>query len=58
VLAPVAEGRCNASIAHQLSVTDGTVEKHVRGILMKLRLTEIAHDHRRVLAALTFLESR
>jgi DNA-binding NarL/FixJ family response regulator len=54
----VAEGRCNASIAHQLSVTDGTVEKHVRGILMKLRLTETAHDHRRVLAALTFLESR
>jgi DNA-binding NarL/FixJ family response regulator len=58
VLALMAEGRSNAGIAHQLWVTEGTVEKHVRSILMKLRLTETADDHRRVLAVLTFLESQ
>ena len=33
VLALMAEGRSNAGIAHQLWVTEGTVEKHVRSIL-------------------------
>jgi DNA-binding NarL/FixJ family response regulator len=58
VLALMAEGRSNAGISHQLWVTEGTVEKHVRGILMKLRLTETGDDHRRVLAVLAFLESQ
>ena len=40
----------NAGIAGQLWVTEGTVEKHVRSILMKLRLPETEDDHRRVLA--------
>lgn len=53
-----AEGRSNAGIAHQLSVTEGTVEKHVRSILMKLRLPETGEDHRRVLAVITFLGAR
>jgi DNA-binding NarL/FixJ family response regulator len=57
VLALMAEGRSNAGIAHQLWVTEGTVEKHVRSILMKLRITETSDDHRRVLAVLTFLDS-
>jgi len=57
VLALMAEGRSNAGIAHQLWVTEGTVEKHVRSILMKLRIPEAADDHRRVLAVLTFLDS-
>lgn len=39
-------------------MTEGTVEKHVRSILGKLALTEDTDDHRRVLAVLTFLESR
>jgi DNA-binding NarL/FixJ family response regulator len=34
VLVLMAEGRSNAGIAHQLWVTEGTVEKHVRRILM------------------------
>jgi len=58
VLALMAEGRSNAGIAHQLWVTEGTVEKHVRSILMKLHLAETADDHRRVLAVITFLDAR
>jgi DNA-binding NarL/FixJ family response regulator len=58
VLALMAEGRSNAGIAHQLWVTEGTIEKHVHSILGKLRLPETSDDHRRVLAVLTFLEAR
>jgi DNA-binding NarL/FixJ family response regulator len=58
VLALMAEGRSNAGIARQLWVTEGTVEKHVHSILGKLRLPEGEDDHRRVLAVLTFLETR
>jgi serine/threonine-protein kinase PknK len=58
VLELMAEGASNAGIARRLYVTEGTVEKHVRSILAKLRLPETSDDHRRVLAVLTFLESR
>ncbi|AQZ62032.1 DNA-binding response regulator [[Actinomadura] parvosata subsp. kistnae] len=58
VLALMAEGRSNAGIARRLWVTEGTVEKHVRSILTKLGLSETDDDHRRVLAVLTFLDSR
>jgi serine/threonine-protein kinase PknK len=58
VLSLMAEGRSNAGIGHKLWVTEGTVEKHVRSILMKLRLPETGDDHRRVLAVLAFLDSR
>jgi serine/threonine-protein kinase PknK len=58
VLALMAEGRSNSGISRELWVTEGTVEKHVRSILMKLRLPETDDMHRRVLAVLTFLEAR
>jgi DNA-binding NarL/FixJ family response regulator len=58
VLALMAEGRSNPGIAHQLWITEGTVEKHVHSILRKLRLPESEDDQRRVLAVLTFLEAR
>jgi DNA-binding NarL/FixJ family response regulator len=58
VLELMAEGRSNAGIARRLWVTDRTVEKHVHSILAKLRLSETDDDHRRVLAVVTFLESR
>jgi len=58
VLALMAEGRSNAGIAHQLWITEGTVEKHVRSILMKLRLPATGDDQRRVLAVITYLDAR
>jgi serine/threonine-protein kinase PknK len=57
VLALMAEGRSNAGIAGQLWLAEGTVEKHVRHILAKLRLPETRDDHRRVLAVVMFLKS-
>jgi len=58
VLALMAEGRSNAGIARQLWVTEGTVEKHVRSVLMKLRVPETEDDHRRVRAVIMFLKTR
>jgi len=58
VLGLMAEGRSNSGIARALWVTEGTVEKHVHSILSKLRLPGTGDDHRRVLAVITFLESR
>jgi DNA-binding NarL/FixJ family response regulator len=54
VLELMAEGRSNAGIGRRLWVTEGTVEKH---IMTKLNLHETGDDHRRVLAALTFLQA-
>jgi DNA-binding NarL/FixJ family response regulator len=58
VLALMAQGASNAGIARRLYVTEGTVVKHVRSIMAKLRLPETPDDHRRVLAVLTYLDSR
>ncbi len=58
VLELMAEGASNAGVAKRLWVTESTVEKHVRNVFAKLLLPETADDHRRVLAVLTFLESR
>jgi DNA-binding NarL/FixJ family response regulator len=58
VLAMMAEGLSNAGIAKRLWVAEGTVEKHVRSIFSKLSIPDTPDEHRRVLAALTFLDSR
>jgi serine/threonine-protein kinase PknK len=58
VLELMAQGASNVGIARHLFVTEGTVEKHVRSILSKLRLPENPDDHRRVIAVLTYLERR
>jgi serine/threonine-protein kinase PknK len=55
VLELMAEGHSNSGIAARLVVTEGTVEKHVRSIMSKLRLPVAADTHRRVLAVLAFL---
>jgi serine/threonine-protein kinase PknK len=58
VLALMAEGRSNAGIAHKLFVSEGTVEKHIRSLLMKLDIPETPDDHRRILAVLAYLDTR
>jgi DNA-binding NarL/FixJ family response regulator len=57
VLALMAEGRSNRAIAERLFITERTVEKHVKSILGKLRITGSPDDHRRVLAVLAYLGS-
>jgi DNA-binding NarL/FixJ family response regulator len=56
VLKLMAEGRTNTAIAQALVVTEGAVEKHVSSIFSQLDLPPTEHDHRRVLAVLTYLE--
>jgi DNA-binding NarL/FixJ family response regulator len=58
VLELMANGLSNAGIGRRLYVAEGTVEKHVRSILLKLDIPETGDDHRRVLAVITFLERR
>ncbi|GAO06917.1 response regulator transcription factor [Streptomyces lydicamycinicus] len=55
VLALMAEGRSNASIANSLSVSQAAVSKHIGNIFDKLGLPESGADHRRVLAVLAYL---
>ena len=57
VLVLMAEGLSNAGIGRRIWVTEGTVEKHVRSILAKLRLPETGDDHRRVRAVIMYLDS-
>ena len=55
VLSLLAEGKSNQGIARELLVTTAAVEKHVTSIFHKLCLEISPTDHRRVLAALTYL---
>jgi DNA-binding NarL/FixJ family response regulator len=55
VLALIAEGHSNSSIAAILVVSTGAVEKHVVSIFGKLELPPDDRSHRRVLAVLSYL---
>jgi DNA-binding NarL/FixJ family response regulator len=55
VLAYIAEGKSNHGIAEALVVTNAAVEKHVTSIFHKLGLDASPTEHRRVLAAVTYL---
>ncbi|WP_205697562.1 response regulator transcription factor [Conexibacter sp. SYSU D00693] len=57
VLALMAEGLTNASIAERLVLTQRTVEGHVRSVLMKLDLPHGDGGHRRVLAVIAYLRA-
>ncbi len=55
VLVELAQGKSNQGIAESLVVTTAAVEKHVTSIFHKLGLQASPTEHRRVLAALTYL---
>jgi DNA-binding NarL/FixJ family response regulator len=57
VLALMAGGRSNHSIAERLFMSEKTVESHVRSIFTKLDLMPSGDDHRRVLAVLRYLRA-
>jgi DNA-binding NarL/FixJ family response regulator len=55
VLALMAEGHSNKSIAERLVVTERAVEKHAAAIFAKFDLPQTAADNRRVKAVVTYL---
>jgi DNA-binding NarL/FixJ family response regulator len=57
VLAEMAAGRSNASIAEHLYMSGKTVEKHIRAIFAKLGVIEETSVNRRVVAVVTWLET-
>lgn len=58
VMALVAEGRSNRSVAGHLGIAVKTVESQVATIFAKLGLEEDPDDNRRVLAVLAYLDGR
>jgi DNA-binding NarL/FixJ family response regulator len=58
VLALIAEGRSNRSVADRMAIAVKTVESQVATIFSKLGLEEDPDDNRRVLAVLAYLEGR
>ena len=58
VLSLMAEGKSNKAIGETLWISEHTVEKHVNSIFAKLRLPSSPDEHRRVLAVLSYLETR
>ncbi|MFI6395224.1 LuxR C-terminal-related transcriptional regulator [Nonomuraea sp. NPDC050547] len=58
VLEVMAEGRSNAAIAQRLYLSESAVAKHTANIFAKLDLAPSDDDNRRVLAVLTYLNSR
>jgi DNA-binding NarL/FixJ family response regulator len=57
ILGLMAEGLSNQAIADRLVLEVKTVEGHVRQVFSKLGLDPTPHEHRRVLAVLTYLRS-
>jgi len=55
ILSLMAQGKSNAGIAKSLYITEGSVEKHISSILLKLDLPIEEESHRRVLAVLKYL---
>jgi DNA-binding NarL/FixJ family response regulator len=56
VLALMAGGRSNASIARSLAISEKAVVQHISHIYDELGLPESADDHRRVLAVVRYLQ--
>ncbi|MEE1762066.1 response regulator transcription factor [Streptomyces sp. SP18BB07] len=58
VLALMAEGHDNATIARTLVVTERAVSKHIGNVFLKLGLPTSDTGHRRVLAVLAYLNNK
>ncbi len=58
VLGLVAQGHSNLAVAAVLTLSDRTVEAHMRSVFTKLGLHDDGNTHRRVLAVATYLEAR
>jgi DNA-binding NarL/FixJ family response regulator len=58
VLAEMAQGRNNASVAAALGLSERAVEKHINSVFSKLDLSEEPDVHRRVKAVLLYLAGR
>ncbi|MFV0251717.1 MAG: LuxR C-terminal-related transcriptional regulator [Beutenbergiaceae bacterium] len=57
VLAQMAQGRSNAAIAQALFISEGSVEKHISSLFLKLDLEPDQAGNRRVLAVLAHLDN-
>ena len=57
VLALIAEGRSNSAIAARLYLSNKTIETYISSVFTKLGLAPEPDDHRRVLAAVSFLRA-
>ena len=55
MLAEIAVGKSNTSIAESLVLTKRAVEKHINSIFLKLNLSEAEDVSKRVKATLVFL---
>jgi DNA-binding NarL/FixJ family response regulator len=58
VLAEIAQGKNNASIAESLVLTQRAVEKHINSLFAKLDLGDDTEVHRRVMAVLLYLSEQ
>jgi DNA-binding NarL/FixJ family response regulator len=57
VLAVMATGRNNATIARKLFMSDRAVEKHIGSVFQKLGLVDEHETNRRVMAVLAYIEA-
>jgi DNA-binding NarL/FixJ family response regulator len=58
VLAAMAAGKSNRGIAAELLISEAAVEKHTTSIFSKLKLEPSPNEHRRVQAALKYLNAK
>jgi DNA-binding NarL/FixJ family response regulator len=57
ILRLMAEGRSNQGICETLWLSPKTIETHIRSLFLKLGLSDVPQDNRRVLAVLTYLRT-